>query len=209
VCNPASTAGLTLAVAEQIGRLDVLINNAAVMLPTEAPAAPDDLLEAQRRFDVNLFGPWRVAQTLLPLLRQSAHGRIVNVSSGIGSFADPVWGLRESAQPTASVYALTKLALNGLTAKLAKDLRADRILVNSVCPGFVATQPGFAEYGGRPVTEGVAGIVWAAILPDDGPTGGFFRDGQPSRKNPTQGCVAGPKAICEVDYPSGSELYYV
>ncbi|WP_310395673.1 SDR family NAD(P)-dependent oxidoreductase [Hymenobacter sp.] len=179
VCSDDSAAQLAAAVARQAGRLDVLINNAAVMLPAEDPAAPVDLSEAQRRFDANLFGPWRVVQALLPLLRQSPHGRIVNVSSGMGSFADPVWGLTDSKQPTASVYALTKLALNGLTAKLAKDLRADHILVNSVCPGFVATQPDFAEYGARPVPEGAAGIVWAATLPDDGPTGGFFRDGQP------------------------------
>ncbi|UOG73337.1 SDR family NAD(P)-dependent oxidoreductase [Hymenobacter tibetensis] len=179
VCSDDSATQLAVAVAQHVGRLDVLINNAAVLLPAEDPAAPVDLPAAQQRFATNVFGPWRVVQALLPLLRHSPHGRIVNVSSGMGSFSDPVWGLTNSAQPTVNVYALTKLALNGLTAKLAKDLRADRILVNAVCPGFVATQPGFADYGARPVPEGAASIVWAATLPDDGPTGGFFRDGQP------------------------------
>lgn len=179
VLSDDSSAHLAVAVAPQAGRLDVLINNAAVILPTEDPAAPVDLHEAQQRFATNVFGPWRVVQALRPLLRQSPHGRIVNVSSGMGSFPDPVWGLTDSTQSTVNVYALTKLALNGLTAKLAKDLRADRILVNAVCPGFVATQPGFADYGARPVPEGAASIVWAATLPDDDPTGGFFRDGQP------------------------------
>lgn len=82
------------------------------------------------------------------------------------------WDRTDSARPTVGVHALTKLALNGLTAKLAKDLRPDRILVNSGCPGF-------AEYGARPVPEGAASFVWAATLPDDGPSGGFFQGGQP------------------------------
>jgi NAD(P)-dependent dehydrogenase (short-subunit alcohol dehydrogenase family) len=74
-------------------------------------------------------------------------------------------------------YSLSKAALNALTRILAAELRGDKILVNAVCPGWVATDMGGS--GGRPVTEGAAGIVWAATLPTDGPTGGFFRDGRP------------------------------
>jgi NAD(P)-dependent dehydrogenase (short-subunit alcohol dehydrogenase family) len=74
-------------------------------------------------------------------------------------------------------YSVSKAGLNALTRLLAAELRADRILVNAVCPGWVATDMGGA--GGRPVEDGAAGIVWAATLPDDGPTGGFFRDGRP------------------------------
>ena len=75
-------------------------------------------------------------------------------------------------------YAVSKAALNALTVKLALELFEDRILVNAVCPGLTATAPGMAEVGARPVEEGAASVVWAATLADDGPTGGFFRDGQ-------------------------------
>ena len=119
--------------------------------------------------ETNLFGAWRMCQALIPLLRKSRHGRIVNVSSEAGSLATMGGG--------APAYAASKVALNALTRILAADLRRDRILVNSVCPGWVATDMGGP--GGRPVSEGAASIVWAVELPDRGPTGGFFRDGQP------------------------------
>ena len=105
----------------------------------------------------------------MPLLRQSGHGRIVNVSSGAGSLSSMSGGT-----PT---YSPSKAALNALTRLFAGELERDGILVNSVCPGWVATDMGGS--GGRPVEEGAAGVVWAATLPDDGPTGGFFRDGKP------------------------------
>ena len=73
-------------------------------------------------------------------------------------------------------YGVSKAALNALTRKFAAQLRPDGILVNSVCPGWTATDMGG---GGRPIPEGARGIVWAATLPPDGPTGGFFRDGHP------------------------------
>src|SRR5881392_4024902 len=117
----------------------------------------------------NLLGPWRVCQAFLPLLRKSTAARIVNVSSESGSLE------HMGAGPPA--YQVTKAALNALTRTLAGELRHAHILVNSVCPGWVATDMGGA--GGRPVADGAAGIVWAATLPDDGPTGGFFRDGKP------------------------------
>ncbi len=97
--------------------------------------------------------------------------RIVNVSSEAGSLASMGAGT--------PAYATSKAALNALTRILAAELRGSGILVNAVCPGWVAT--GMGERGGRPVEEGAAGIVWAATLPDDGPTGGFFRDRRPLR----------------------------
>jgi NAD(P)-dependent dehydrogenase (short-subunit alcohol dehydrogenase family) len=122
----------------------------------------------QEALDTNLLGAWRTVQACLPLLRESAHGRIVNVSSGAGSLTDMRGG--------APAYRVSKAALNALTRILATELREDGILVNSVCPGWVATDMGGP--GGRPVEEGAASVLWAVLLPDDGPTGGFFRDGR-------------------------------
>jgi NAD(P)-dependent dehydrogenase (short-subunit alcohol dehydrogenase family) len=100
----------------------------------------------------------------------TAGGRIVNVSSGAGSFGET------GGAAGAPAYSVTKAALDMLTVKLAAELDRRGIKVNAVCPGWVATDMGGA--GGRPVPDGAAGVVWAATLPDDGPTGGFFRDGR-------------------------------
>jgi NAD(P)-dependent dehydrogenase (short-subunit alcohol dehydrogenase family) len=98
------------------------------------------------------------------------------VSSGAGSHGDPLFGLATGAAMTS--YAVSKAALNALTVKLALDLREDGILVNAVCPGLTATTAEMEEMGARPVAEGAASVVWAATLPNSGPTGGFFRDGR-------------------------------
>ncbi len=156
-------------VAAQFGRLDVLVNNAATLYDTWQDAVTADLTVVQRALDTNTFGAWRMCQAFVPLLRHSQHGRIVNVSSESGSLTSMGAGT--------PAYAVSKVALNALTRMLADELRSAGILVNSVCPGWVATDMGGA--GGRPVEDGAAGIVWAATLPDDGPTGGFFRDGKP------------------------------
>jgi NAD(P)-dependent dehydrogenase (short-subunit alcohol dehydrogenase family) len=169
VADATSVQAAAATVEERFGRTDVLVNNAAILYDTENRAESVDLDVVHRGFETNLFGAWRTAQAFLPLVRQSDHGRIVNVSSGAGSLASMSGGT-----PT---YSASKAALNALTRLLAGELRRDRILVNSVCPGWVATDMGGP--GGRPVEEGVASVMWAATLPDDGPTGGFFRDGEP------------------------------
>jgi NAD(P)-dependent dehydrogenase (short-subunit alcohol dehydrogenase family) len=165
-----SVAGAAAEVASRFPCLDVLVNNAGVHYDTWQTVERADIdgvvIEA---IGTNLLGPWRASQAFLPLLRRSEAGRIVNVSSQAGSLAEM------GAGPPA--YQVTKAALNALTRTLAGELRGTRILVNAVCPGWVATDMGGA--GGRPVAAGAAGIVWAATLPDDGPTGGFFRDGKP------------------------------
>jgi len=156
-------------IATTFGSVHVLVNNAAIHYDTWENAADADLRTVQEALDTNLFGAWRMCQAFIPLLRKSKHGRIVNVSSEAGSLASMGAG--------APAYAVSKVALNALTRMLAAELRRDRILINSVCPGWVATDMGGP--GGRPVREGAASIVWAVELPDGGPTGGFFRDGHP------------------------------
>ena len=156
-------------IATTFGSVHVLVNNAAIHYDTWENAADADLRTVQEALDTNLLGAWRMCQAFIPLLRKSKHGRIVNVSSEAGSLASMGAG--------APAYAVSKVALNALTRMLAAELRRDRILINSVCPGWVATDMGGP--GGRPVREGAASIVWAVELPDGGPTGGFFRDGHP------------------------------
>ncbi|MER5656896.1 SDR family NAD(P)-dependent oxidoreductase [Streptomyces sp. NPDC002131] len=157
------------AAARDIGALDVLINNAAITYDTWQRAVSADLDVVREAAETNLYGPWRLTRALLPQLRASAHPRVVNVSSEAASLTSMGGGT--------PAYSASKVALNALTRMFAAELRSDGILVNAVCPGWVATDMGGA--GGRPVEEGAASVLWAATLPDDGPTGGFFRDGRP------------------------------
>jgi NAD(P)-dependent dehydrogenase (short-subunit alcohol dehydrogenase family) len=169
VTDPASIEQVATDLDRRYGRLDLLVNNAAIHYDTWQQASTADLQVVREALEVNLLGAWQTSLTLLPLLRASGHGRIVNVSSEAGSLASMNGG------PPA--YNVSKAALNALTRMLAGDLRRDRILVNAVCPGWVATDMGGP--GGRPVAEGAASVLWAIDLPDGGPTGGFYRDGRP------------------------------
>lgn len=174
VTDPWSVKRLADEVDGEFGRLDVLVNNAAVFASWSETASAADLESSRTVFDTNLFCAWRVSQAFLPLIRRSAHGRIVNVSSGAGSHGEPQFGL--TAGDGAASYGISKAALN---AKLATELDGTGVLVNCVDPGLSATAPGMEEIGARPVPEGAASVAWAATLPDDGPTVGFFRDGEP------------------------------
>jgi NAD(P)-dependent dehydrogenase (short-subunit alcohol dehydrogenase family) len=169
VTDPASIEQVAADLTGRYGRLDALVNNAAIHYDTWQHASTANLQVVREALEVNLLGAWQTSLSLLPLLRASGHGRIVNVSSEAGSLASMDGG------PPA--YNVSKAALNALTRMLAGELRRDRILVNAVCPGWVATDMGGP--GGRPVAEGAASILWAIDLPDDGPTGGFYRDGHP------------------------------
>jgi len=169
VTDPTSIEQVAADLDRRYGRLDVLVNNAAVHYDTWQRASAADLQVVREALEVNLLGAWQTSLTLLPLLRRSGQGRIVNVSSEAGSLASMGGGT--------PAYNVSKAALNALNRMLASDLRRDRILVNAVCPGWVATDMGGP--GGRPVAEGAASVLWAVDLPDDGPTGGFYRDGHP------------------------------
>jgi NAD(P)-dependent dehydrogenase (short-subunit alcohol dehydrogenase family) len=167
VSEDGSVGAFTEWLSDTYGRCDVLVNNAAIDYDTDQRAVSADLARVREDLETNLFGAWRMIQALLPLLRRSDHPRVVNVSSGAGSLASMGGG--------APAYSVSKASINALTRLVAGEERG--MLVNSVCPGWVATDMGGS--GGRPVRDGAAGVVWAATLPDDGPTGGFFRDGRP------------------------------
>ncbi len=178
VTDDASVAAAVVAVRADPGRLDVLVNNAASFADWTETASTADLDAARAVMETSLWGTWRVTNALLPLLRESPRPRVVNVSSGGGSHGDPVFGLTTRAG-AATGYGVAKAAVNALTASLAAELAGTPVIVNAVDPGLTATAPGMEEMGARPVAEGAASVAWAALLPDDGPRGGFFRDGAP------------------------------
>jgi NAD(P)-dependent dehydrogenase (short-subunit alcohol dehydrogenase family) len=149
------------------GRLDALVNNAGVY-GDPIGAADYDLDRAHEVLEVNTFGPWRLIEAFLPLLRRSDAPRIVNVSSGAGQLSDMNGGR--------GAYRVSKAALNALTRTLAWD--EGDIKINAMCPGWVQTDMGGAG-APKSVDDGADTAVWLATLPDDGPTGGFFRDRKP------------------------------
>jgi NAD(P)-dependent dehydrogenase (short-subunit alcohol dehydrogenase family) len=171
VSNQSNISRIARQIEQQFGRLDILVNNAAILYDTWQKAVDADLEVVNKALTTNLFGPWRLSQVCIPMMKRNKYGRIVNVSSGAGS-------LHYMGAGTPPAYSVSKAALNAITRNLAAELSGTSILVNSVDPGWVATDMG--GRGGRPVEEGAKGIVWAATLPDNGPTGGFFFDGKPA-----------------------------
>ncbi|WP_338869225.1 SDR family NAD(P)-dependent oxidoreductase [Spirosoma sp. SC4-14] len=175
--NQTSVDRLADWVREHFGRLDILINAVGSGFDYGISPLHTDFALTQIALETNLFGTWRMIKAFYPLLRQSPSARIVNVSSGAGSFSDARFGL--SANPVLMTsYGLSKLALNGLTVQLARELKPDGILVNAVNPGFMTTISGAEAAGTHTVSASIEGVMWAATLPDDGPTGGFFEDCQ-------------------------------
>ena len=159
----------------EFGRLDVLVNNAGIADMSEATTTPSQLeIGVLRRiFETNFFGAFAVTKAMLPLVRKSAAGRIVNVSSGLGSLAqnsDPGW---EFAGLNVLAYCASKTALNQMTVQFAKELRDTAIKVNSADPGYTATDLN-NQGGTRTVEQGATVIVHLATLPDDGASGGFY-----------------------------------
>ena len=153
------------------GRLDVLVNNAGAGTDFGVSGTAPDFDAIEAALQTNFYGAYRLTVALLDLLRASAHPRVVNVSSGMGGIAE-MGGWSPG-------YRISKAALNATTRILSTELKDDGVLVNSACPGFVNTDMGGQFGAKKPVEDGAAGIVWLATLPDDGPTGRFFRDGEP------------------------------
>jgi NAD(P)-dependent dehydrogenase (short-subunit alcohol dehydrogenase family) len=150
------------------GRLDALVNNAGVY-GEPVGVADYDLDDAHEVLETNTFGPWRLIQAFLPLLRRSDQPRIVNMSSGAGQLSDMDGGR--------AAYRVSKTGLNALTRALAADERGSGILVNNMCPGWVRTDMG-GSAATKSVEEGADTAVWLATDPDVG-SGGFFRNREP------------------------------
>ncbi|RPE46247.1 NADP-dependent 3-hydroxy acid dehydrogenase YdfG [Streptomyces sp. Ag109_O5-1] len=167
--------------AARVERLDVLVNNAGVQ-PVTGPPAETGVADFRRTYETNVLGVVAVTNAFLPALRRSARPRVVNVSSGTASLT---WSTHPNPQfahgsPRSAAYRSSKAALNALTVFYAQELAGDGIKVNALAPGRRATDlvPGIT--GGGDPAEAARGAVRLALLPDDGPTGGFFSwDGTP------------------------------
>lgn len=167
VTDPASIAAARRTAEERLGPVDVVVNNAAVLLQENDGllSIPRDAFRAT--FDTNVFGAMEVCRVFVPPMAERGYGRVVNVSSGVGQFA------RMSTY--APAYSISKTALNAFTRVLAATYQGHGMLVNAVDPGWVRTDMG-GKSAPRSVEQGAETAVWLATLPEDGPTGGFFRD---------------------------------
>jgi NAD(P)-dependent dehydrogenase (short-subunit alcohol dehydrogenase family) len=166
-----SVAALRSYVDQEIGRADVLVNNAGILIDSRSTSVLKEPIETfHRTLETNFLGALRMCQALVPLMRKHRYGRIVNLSSGLGQLHDMGDGT--------PAYRVSKAALNALTRMVSVAAKSDDILVNSMCPGWVRTDMG-GPNATRSVAQGAETAVWLAMLPHGGPTGGFFRDKQP------------------------------
>jgi NAD(P)-dependent dehydrogenase (short-subunit alcohol dehydrogenase family) len=161
-------------IEREFGRLDILVNNAAIFID-DGPPSKLSIDALRRTYDTNFFGQFAVLKGMLPLLRKSEAGRIVNMSSRLGSLAQTGDPNFEFADANLLAYNSSKTALNAMTVQFANELRGTPIKINSACPGYVATD--MNNHGGyRTVEQGAKIAVELATLPADGPTGGFFNE---------------------------------
>ena len=163
VADGASVTGC----ARRAGPVAILVNNAGVFPPGTVLDAPSE--SWREAIETNFLGALRCCRAFVPAMVERGYGRVVNVSSGYGAFAEGLDG--------PAPYAVSKAALNALTKKLASEVSGD-VKVNAVCPGWVRTRMG-GEGAELPVEEAVETILWLSSLPADGPNGGFFRDRAP------------------------------
>ncbi|MBA3791730.1 MAG: SDR family oxidoreductase [Rubrobacter sp.] len=170
VADAGSVDRMAAFLEDEFGRLDVLVNNAGIANDDGQRGVKADLDRVREAIEANFLGAWRLCEVAIPLMQRGGYGRIVNVSSGMGALEDMGGG--------SPGYRVSKTALNALTRILSSELRGSGILVNSICPGWVQTDMG-SSGAPRPVEDGADALVWAATLPNNGPTGGFFRDRRP------------------------------
>ena len=170
VTDEDSVRHLVGVVEAEFGGIDILVNNAGVYPDEGVPGLTIDLDTVRRTLEVNAYGPLRLCQALVPLMRRRRYGRIVNVSSGAGSLTEMGGGTL--------AYRVSKVSLNAITRILADEVRGSGILINAMCPGWVRTEMG-GRHAPRSVEDGADTAIFLATLPDTGPTGGFFRDRKP------------------------------
>ncbi|MEW8508027.1 MAG: SDR family oxidoreductase [Candidatus Thiodiazotropha sp.] len=154
-------------------QLQILVNNAGIFPDPSPQEEESSIFGAEtetilKGFETNTLGPFRVSRALIPLM--DGRGCVVNVSSGMGQLSE--------MGGCCPAYRLSKTALNALTRIFSEELKQTQIKVNSICPGWVRTDMG-GEEATLSIAEGVKGIIWAATLNEDGPSGGFFRFGEP------------------------------
>jgi NAD(P)-dependent dehydrogenase (short-subunit alcohol dehydrogenase family) len=154
-------------VKEEFKRCDVLVNNAGVFLDRGNSVLDVPMEVLQETLGINFFGALNMCRVFVPLMRKNKYGRIVNVSSGMGSIA--------SMGGYSAAYKLSKLVMNGLTRILADEIKDTNIKVNTMAPGWVRSDMG-GPSAPRSLAQGADTIIWLATLQDDGPTGGFFED---------------------------------
>src|SRR5262245_50322679 len=167
VSDSASVVEAHRIVTERVGPVDVLVNNAAILVSESDDVLSIETGDYRRTFDTNVFGVIDVCRAFVPDMARQRYGRIVNVSSGAGQLA------RMSTY--APAYSMSKTALNAFTRILAATYQDRGVLANVVDPGWVRTDMG-GPSAPRSLQQGADTIVWLATLPDDGPTGGFFHD---------------------------------
>lgn len=170
VTDENSIDSLVSFLSKEFGKLDILINNAAIRKDAGMMGLDVPVEIFREMMDTNLYGPVMMCQALAPLLKKSSAGRIVNVSSGMGSLASMGGG--------SPAYRITKAALNAMTKVLASEFRGSGVLVNCCHPGWVRTDMG-GRGASKSIDEGADTPVWLALLSKDGPTGGFFQDRKP------------------------------
>jgi NAD(P)-dependent dehydrogenase (short-subunit alcohol dehydrogenase family) len=174
-------ARLPVVIAEilaEFGRLDVLVNNAGIQRdgPESIETLPFSIFEQTQ--DTNVYGPLALTQAVLPAMRRQAYGRIVNMASTLGAFADILDAESPFRAVDSPAYRFSKGALNLLTALFARQLAGTNVLINSACPGWVRSGCG-SERAPVSVEDAADTPAWLATLPDGGPSGGFFRDREP------------------------------
>ncbi len=176
VTKPETIKAAAEAIGAKYGKLDILINNAGVVAQGDGPPSVADPEAVRQVLEVNFFGVLAVTQAMLPLVRKAPSGRIVMVSSGLGSLtwnADPQWAFA-AIKPLG--YNGSKAILNMLSVQLAWELRDTPVKVNTVNPGYTATDLN-SNSGHQSIAEGAAETVRQALVPDDAPSGGFFETG--------------------------------